>query len=198
MQVLIKDIKIKKRVRKDMGNLDDLKTSLSRYGLLNPITINSDNYLVAGHRRLQAAKALGWDSIEAVVVDSHDKLTLLELELEENNQRKAFTDMELLDGYKELEKLRNPGFFAKLFNKIAAFFQKHFDQRNERIAGRRIRNGFLSILVLLGLGIIVAGSILYKHSFITLPLHTIMDILGFIVFVFGSFFFAKFLIGFKR
>lgn len=41
MLVSIKDIKVKKRVRKDLGNLENLKDSLRRYGLLNPITLNS-------------------------------------------------------------------------------------------------------------------------------------------------------------
>ncbi|MBQ1198294.1 MAG: ParB N-terminal domain-containing protein, partial [Spirochaetaceae bacterium] len=57
MKVLIKDIKIKKRVRKDLGDLELLKDSIKRYGLMNPITINSQYELVAGHRRLEAMKA---------------------------------------------------------------------------------------------------------------------------------------------
>ena len=59
MLVNIDDIKIKKRVRKDLGDLDALKNSLRTYGLLNPITITRDYELIAGERRLQAAKALG-------------------------------------------------------------------------------------------------------------------------------------------
>mgnify|MGYP006916142030 FL=1 len=38
------------------------------------------------------------------------------MELEENNQRKEFTDDELLEGYHRLEKLRNPSFFRKILN----------------------------------------------------------------------------------
>ena len=116
MQILISDIKIKKRVRKDLGDIEMLKESLSHYGLMNPITVNSQYELVAGHRRLEAAKSLGWSTIEAIVVDTKDKLLQLELELEENIQRKQFTDSELIDGYEALEKLRNPSFFRKLMN----------------------------------------------------------------------------------
>ena len=82
MQILISDIKIKKRVRKDLGDIEMLKESLSHYGLMNPITVNSQYELVAGHRRLEAAKSLGWSTIEAIVVDTKDKLLQLELELE--------------------------------------------------------------------------------------------------------------------
>ena len=52
------------------------------------------------------------------------------MEIEENNQRKEFTDEELMEGYKRLQKLRNPGFFyriylffKKLFQKIADWFK---------------------------------------------------------------------------
>lgn len=104
MLVNIDDIKIKKRVRKDLGDLDALKNSLRTYGLLNPITITRDYELIAGERRLQAAKALGWTNINAVVMDNMNAVEQLEMEIEENNQRKEFTSEELLEGYKRLEK----------------------------------------------------------------------------------------------
>ncbi len=129
MTVLIKDIKIKKRVRKDLGDLHMLQESLKRYGLMNPITINSQYELVAGHRRLEAAKSLGWSSIDAIMVDTKDKALLLELELEENIQRKEFTDEELLEGFEILNKLRNPSFFRKLMMKLQGFFVKVFDKK---------------------------------------------------------------------
>ena len=69
MLVKISDIKIKKRVRKDLGDLEGLKDSLKLYGLLNPITINSKYELVAGERRLNAAKELGWEKINANILD---------------------------------------------------------------------------------------------------------------------------------
>ena len=130
MLVQIKDIKIRKRVRKDLGNLEDLKDSLRTYGLLNPITINRRYELIAGERRLQAATQLGWTNIQANIVDNLTDIEQLEMELEENNQRKEFTDDELLEGYKRLEKLRNPSFFYKIYlffkhlwEKIRDFFE---------------------------------------------------------------------------
>ena len=59
MLVKIADIKVKRRVRKDLGNLDQLKDSLRTYGLLNPITLTTHHELVAGERRLEAARP--WD-----------------------------------------------------------------------------------------------------------------------------------------
>ena len=127
MLVNISEIKVKKRVRKDLGDLDALKESLRRYGLLNPITIDNKNRLIAGERRLEAAKLLGWTNINAVVVNNISAITKLELELEENNQRKEFTDAELLEGYIRLERLRNPSIFRKILNAIVRFFEWIFE-----------------------------------------------------------------------
>ena len=198
MKVLIKDIKIKKRVRKDLGDLEMLKDSLKRFGLMNPITINSQNELVAGHRRLEAAKSLGWSTIDAIMVETKDKLLLLELELEENNQRKPFTDDELYEGYKALEKLRNPSFFAKLLGKIKSLFEKAFDKKEARKIEKVKKNGLMSILLPVGLLLIILGAILYKKEFITAVLHTFMDLTGFVAMVVGLFYFIRFYIGIKK
>lgn len=126
MLVDINQIQVSKRVRKDLGDLTPLMDSLKRYGLLNPITITKDYMLIAGQRRLESARQLGWTTIDAVVVDIKDPVARLEIELEENTQRSNFTELELLEGYKQLEKLRNPGFFRRIWNAIKAFFKKLF------------------------------------------------------------------------
>ena len=115
MLIQIKDIKIKKRVRKDLGDLSALKESLKLYGLMNPITLNKNYELIAGERRLQAATQLGWTTINANIIDNLSEIEQLEMELEENNQRKEFTEKELMEGYKRLERLRNPNFFYKIY-----------------------------------------------------------------------------------
>lgn len=121
--VKIEDIKIKKRIRRDLGDIDGLKESLKLYGLLNPITLNYKMELIAGERRLEAAKELGWERINANILDKNvDMIRQIEMELEENNQRKEFTDEELLDGYKRLEHLKNPTFIMKILKVIADFF----------------------------------------------------------------------------
>ncbi|WP_443976685.1 ParB N-terminal domain-containing protein [Treponema succinifaciens] len=137
MLVKIEDIKVKKRVRRDLGDLTALKDSMHRYGLMNPITLNSNYELVAGERRLEAAKSLGWERINANILDSNvDNIRQLEMELEENNQRKEFTDEELMEGYKRLEKLKNPPlimrilkFIANIFIKIAEFIKSLFEKK---------------------------------------------------------------------
>ena len=79
MLIQIKDIKIKKRVRKDLGDLSALKESLKLYGLMNPITLNKNYELIAGERRLQAATQLGWTTINANVIDIEDKKIYMNL-----------------------------------------------------------------------------------------------------------------------
>ena len=124
MLIQIKDIKIKKRVRKDLGDLSALKESLKLYGLMNPITLNKNYELIAGERRLQAATQLGWTTINANIIDNLSEIEQLEMELEENNQRKEFTEKELMEGYKRLERLRNPNFCYKIY-----LFFKHLIEK---------------------------------------------------------------------
>jgi ParB family chromosome partitioning protein len=125
MLVKIDDIKTKKRIRKDLGDLDSLKESMKNYGLMNPVTLNSKYELVAGERRLEAAKALGWERINANILDENvDKIRQVEMEIEENNQRKEFTDEELLEGYRRLERLRNPPLIIKFLSFLANLILK--------------------------------------------------------------------------
>ena len=128
MLVQVKDVIVKKRIRKELQDIQALKESMSRYGLMNPITINSNNELIAGHRRLEAAKELGWNSISAVVIDPKNEILELEMELEENIQRSPFTKDELIEGYERLEKLRHPGFFRRIWNFIVNFFKHLFSK----------------------------------------------------------------------
>ncbi len=129
MQIALEDIKIRRRVRRKTEDIESLMDSMKRYGLLNPITINSKNVLIAGRRRLEAAKRLGWRMINAVVVEDTDRVTELELELEENTQRSNFTDRELMDAYARLERLRNPNVFVRIWRAIVAFFRRLFSTR---------------------------------------------------------------------
>ncbi|MEM7182839.1 MAG: ParB N-terminal domain-containing protein [Spirochaetota bacterium] len=95
MKVRISEIKQGKRIRKEIGDIEGLKESMNHIGLLHPIILDLDYNLIAGSRRLEAAKALHWDSIEAKLVDTKDKKTKLMIELQENNTRVDFTPLEI-------------------------------------------------------------------------------------------------------
>ena len=46
-----------------------IKRSIQEFGYVDPIIINSDNTIIGGHQRATVLKDLGYDEIEAVVVD---------------------------------------------------------------------------------------------------------------------------------
>ncbi len=191
MQLNIDEIKIKKRVRKDLGDLSTLKDSMKRYGLLNPITVNSKHELVAGQRRLESAKELGWTSIPVKVLDINDRISQLEIELEENTQRSDFTDEELMAGYEELEKLRNPGFFKKLWNRIVSFFTLSNEKSVSRKAEKLRHSMKMSILCIAGLIIVVTGAILTAKGIISEPVHFFMDFVSVAMMTVGLLFFVR-------
>ena len=124
MLVPIEDIKVKKRLRKDMGDIAALADSMKRFGQISPILITKKNVLIAGGRRLEAARSLGWRTINAIEVEINDELTKLEYEMEENLQRRDFTKEETEDGVRKIHKLRNPGFFRRILNLIIGFFKR--------------------------------------------------------------------------
>ncbi len=146
MLVNISSIKVNRRVRRDLGDLEPLKDSMRTYGLMNPITLNGRYELIAGERRLEAARELGWTSISAVIMDNLSPAEQLEMEIEENNQRKEFTNEELLEGYRRLERLRNPGFFMRVLNAVRRFFAAVAEafrrwKKRRRTAARRRSDG---------------------------------------------------------
>ena len=126
MQIPIEDIKIKRRIRKDLGDLNALSESLRRYGQMHPILINKKNVLISGRRRLEAAKRLGWRTINAQLIDAGDELAKLEFELEENVQRQGLTNEEIQAAMNRIQKLRNPGLFRRIWNSIVRFFRNLF------------------------------------------------------------------------
>lgn len=126
MQIPIEDIKIKRRIRKDLGDINALSESLRRYGQMHPILINKKNVLISGRRRLEAAKRLGWRTINAQLIDAGDELAKLEFELEENIQRQGLTNEEIQAAMNRIQKLRNPGFFRRILNSIVRFFRNLF------------------------------------------------------------------------
>ena len=68
----IADIKIGKRHRKDMGDIAGLADSIKAIGLLHPIVITPAKKLLAGLRRLEACRLLGWIEIPVTVLKPPD------------------------------------------------------------------------------------------------------------------------------
>ena len=126
MLVQISDIKVKKRIRKDMGDIAALADSMKRFGQISPILITKNNVLIAGGRRLEAARSLGWNTINAVVAEIPDEVTKLEYELEENIQRRDFSQTETAEAVTRIFRLSNPSLFRRIIAAIAGFFKRLF------------------------------------------------------------------------
>ena len=126
MLVPVADIKVKKRVRKDMGDISALADSMKRFGQICPIVISKKNILIAGGRRLEAARSLGWRTINAVIAEVPDELSKLEYEVEENIQRRDFTKEEAEAAALKIYRLRNPSLLRRMINAIARFFKRLF------------------------------------------------------------------------
>jgi ParB family chromosome partitioning protein len=112
--VPIDQIIIGDRYRKDLGDLDALAASIRdtpssdsiRKGMLQPIILNERHELIAGQRRLEAAKLLGWTDVPCIVSKSFDdSLAALVAERDENTYRKDFTPFEAVALGKAIEKM---------------------------------------------------------------------------------------------
>jgi ParB/RepB/Spo0J family partition protein len=91
----------------DRKAVEALAESMNRLGLLNPITVYPTTYasrgkadnpgwgIAAGHHRFEAAKMLGWEEIDAFVVEAASEITTRRLiEISENLHRAELTALE--------------------------------------------------------------------------------------------------------
>ncbi len=102
----VASIQVGARFRHDLGDLDKLCDSISKLGLLQPITITPDGILVCGARRLAAVKQLGWERVKVWITSSvSSRLAEVLAEQHENTIRKPFTPTEAAALYTELKAL---------------------------------------------------------------------------------------------
>jgi ParB/RepB/Spo0J family partition protein len=104
--VLLDTINLGDRSRADLGDVEGLANSIREFGVLQPITIYDNYLLVAGGRRVEAARLAGLESIPAVVRAAGDEADLREIELVENVQRKDLTWQERAKLEKRLYELK--------------------------------------------------------------------------------------------
>jgi N6-adenosine-specific RNA methylase IME4 len=87
-------IKVRGRYRKDLGDLESLRANMAEVGLINALSVWPDGTLIAGERRLSAARELGWTEVRVHVVEGLDELLALKAEAGENTCRKDFLPTE--------------------------------------------------------------------------------------------------------
>lgn len=105
MLVEIEKIKVTDRIRKDFGNIEELANDIKENGLINPPVVSPEMQLLAGERRLRACKQLGWKQIEVRVMTVRDAEHQLNIEINENENRKDFTFSEKLEWARRLERI---------------------------------------------------------------------------------------------
>ena len=94
--------------RMEMSNegLQELAASIREHGIIQPLILTRDNgddhyTLIAGERRLRAAKIAGLESVPAIIREASDQ-ERLELALIENIQRENLTPLESAEAYQRL------------------------------------------------------------------------------------------------
>ena len=85
-------IQIGERRRKDMGDIDALARSIGEVGLLHPVVVTPKGDLIAGARRIEAYRRLGWQNIPVTLVDLKE---VVRGEFAENAIRKDFLPSEI-------------------------------------------------------------------------------------------------------
>jgi len=75
-------------------DVETLKKSIENIGLINPLTINKENALLAGSRRFQAVTELGWTEVSVHIVDK-DALEQELISIDENLVRTPLSNLEL-------------------------------------------------------------------------------------------------------
>lgn len=100
MKIKIDEIVVGSRARVDLGNIEELANSIKENGLLQPIAVDTEGFLIDGQRRIEAAKLLGWTDIEAHRLTVND---ILKAEYDANEMRKSFTPSERVELAKRIE-----------------------------------------------------------------------------------------------
>lgn len=90
----------------DGEELDDLANSIREHGILQPLIVTFESLtgmytLIAGERRLRAAKIVGLEQVPVIVREADD-LQRLELALIENVQRADLSPLETAEAYHQL------------------------------------------------------------------------------------------------
>ena len=83
-QIPVVKVRVGERLRRlDDGKVVELMNSYETCGVINPISVDREFTLIAGAHRLEAAKRLGWKTIESKVFTDEDLQREL-IEIDEN------------------------------------------------------------------------------------------------------------------
>ena len=146
---IIEDISISKLkhaghlfLRSDINNVGDLANSINQRGLLQAIVVRSkDEYfeVVAGNRRINACKLLGWRKIPCHIIELDDR-GAFEVSLIENIQRETMNVIDEARAFKIYVHDFGWGGVSQLTDKLG---------KSPSYITKRIRISLLSLFLLL-------------------------------------------------
>jgi ParB-like chromosome segregation protein Spo0J len=108
MDLSLDQISVGNRRRRDLGDIEALMVSICDRGLLQPLVITPDRWLVSGYRRLEASRRLGYSRIKVTVASGlTEALELLLAERTEKTCCKPFTPSEAVEMAKVIKQLEH-------------------------------------------------------------------------------------------
>ena len=117
------------------GAVDKVASSIKNFGFKNPIIIDKDNEIIAGHTRLKAARKLGLEEVPVIKVDDLTEAQIKAFRIADNKTSEfAEWDFGLLEI--ELEGLDDEftGFdideLGELFNDDTEVIEDDFDENH--------------------------------------------------------------------
>ena len=92
MEVPTRQLKII-RYEKDIPDLskkgfNELKQSIEKWGIIEPIVINQNNVIICGKERYRAALVLGMEKVPVVIRKTNGKKEIKNISMEENLRRR--------------------------------------------------------------------------------------------------------------
>lgn len=128
MRIPISEIKINPGRREALPErVAELAKSIAEVGLLNPITLDRGNTLIAGLHRLEAAKLLGWSEVDYTV----SSLEGLRAELAEIDENFVRTDLSAIE-YGDLLLRRK-----EIYEALHPETKRGGDRKSEKIKGAK-------------------------------------------------------------
>lgn len=113
----------------EISDIDVLVLSISEMGQIEPLIIKKNNTIISGHRRFEAMKKLGFNTVKAIVKSPESEEEEQLLLMEANRQRKKTPqefqkEVALLKEILKKKKKSDPEFQGTILEKIAELLGK--------------------------------------------------------------------------
>lgn len=131
MKIRVDEIQVREGRRElDGDHVRELADSIRELGLLNPVTVDKENVLIAGLHRLEAVRLLGWPEVECTV----SSLEGLQAELAEIDENFVRNDLSTIE-YGEMLLRRK-----EIYETLHPETKNGGDRKSEEIRTKKIRS----------------------------------------------------------